>query len=83
VASVEKILQEMRNNPKGIRFNDLKKVCEHYFGDYTVSGSHHVFRTGLKNNPRVNIQSRGGYGKDYQVRQTIVAIDEKKGERHV
>ena len=32
MASIAEILREMDNNPKGIRFKDLCKVCEHYFG---------------------------------------------------
>lgn len=32
MSGMAKILKEMRSNPEGIRFSDLKKVCEYYFG---------------------------------------------------
>ena len=31
MASVDSIVAKMRLNPKGIRFADLCKVCDHYF----------------------------------------------------
>jgi hypothetical protein len=32
VTEIEDILAQMRKNPKGIRFNDLCRVCNCYFG---------------------------------------------------
>jgi hypothetical protein len=32
VTELEDILAQMRKNPKGIRFNDLCRVCNFYFG---------------------------------------------------
>jgi len=40
VAKAETILQRMRNNPNDIRFTDLVKVCDHYFGTPRQKGSH-------------------------------------------
>jgi hypothetical protein len=31
-ASLEDLVAAMKDNPKGVRFADLYKVCEHYFG---------------------------------------------------
>ena len=46
VASVDKIIADMRDNPKNVRYEDLNKVCEHYFGSpRTTGGSHAVFKT--------------------------------------
>ena len=46
MSSIEKILREMKLNPKGVRFSDLKQVCEHYFGTPRQSGSSHcVYKT--------------------------------------
>lgn len=46
MGGIEKILREMKLNPKGVRFSDLKKVCEHYFGTPRQSGSSHcVYKT--------------------------------------
>jgi len=76
VASTEDILAKMRRNPKGIRFNELCKVCEHYFGKPRKSGSsHRVYKTPWAGDPRVNIQSSRGKAKAYQVRQVLLAID--------
>ncbi|AGA32365.1 HicA family toxin-antitoxin system, toxin component [Thioalkalivibrio nitratireducens DSM 14787] len=76
MASVEKILARMREEPKNIRFVDLKKVCEAYFGVPRQSGtSHLVFKTPWPGDPRVNIQNAGGQAKPYQVRQVLQAIE--------
>lgn len=74
--SVDQILKAMRANPQGIAFNDLKAVCEHYFGmPRHGGGSHIVFRTPWPGDPRVNIQNDKGKAKAYQVRQVLKAID--------
>lgn len=76
MANVEEILHQMRRNPKGVRFNDLAKVCEHFFGAPRQSGSSHkVFKTPWQGDPRVNIQNSKGKAKPYQVRQVLQAID--------
>ena len=76
MASTADILAKMRRNPKGIRFNELCKVCEHYFGKPRKSGSsHRVYKTPGAGDPRVNIQSSRGKAKAYQVRQVLLAID--------
>ena len=84
MAALEKILAKMREEPKGIRFADLKKVCEAYFGSSRQSGtSHLIFKTPWPGDPRVNIQNAGGQAKPYQVRQVLKAIDklENRDER--
>lgn len=66
----------MRGSPQGIRFGDLYKVCEYYFGEpRQTSGSHAVFTTPWPGDPRVNIQNDKGKAKAYQVRQVLKAID--------
>lgn len=65
----------MRSNPRNVRYADLFKVCEHYFGQARSSGSSHaVFRTPWAGDPRVNIQNDHGKAKEYQVRQVLAAI---------
>ena len=65
----------MRRNPKGIRFADLCKVCEHYFGTpRQKASSHRVYRTPWQGDPRVNIQNAKGKAKAYQVKQVLEAI---------
>ena len=76
MANVEKNVAGMRSNPKGIRFNDPKKVCESYFGPPRQnSASHCVYKTPWQGDPRVNIQSKKGMAKAYQVKQVLLAID--------
>jgi hypothetical protein len=65
----------MKRNPKGVRFKDLCKVCDQYFGEARQMGSSHcVYRTPWQGDPRVNIQNAKGKAKPYQVRQVLQAI---------
>lgn len=76
MASVERIVAKMRQNPQGVRFTDLCKVCDYYFGEPRQSGSsHRVYKTPWRGDPRVNIQNSKGNAKAYQVRQVLKAID--------
>lgn len=76
VASIAELVSAMRRNQQNIRYQDLKKVCEHYFGQPRQSGtSHAVFKTPWPGDPRVNIWNDKGKGKAYQVRQVLKAID--------
>jgi hypothetical protein len=69
------ILRQLRRNPEGVRFRDLCRVCEHYFGTPRVSGtSHRVYRMPWQGDPRVNIQNAKGMAKSYQVKQVLLAI---------
>ena len=82
MAAVEKIVEQMRREPAGLRFGDLLKVCEKFFGKPRVTGSSHViFKTPWPGDPRVNIQNDRGKAKTYQVRQVLLAIDKLEGER--
>ncbi len=65
----------MKRNPKGVRFNDLAKVYDQYFGKPRQAGSsHRVYKTPWQGDPRVNIQNAKGKAKPYQVRQVLQAI---------
>jgi hypothetical protein len=76
MAKVEEIVAKMRRNPKGIRFRDLCKVCDFYFGESRQTGSsHRVYKTPWPGDSRVNIQNAGGMAKACQVRQVVKAID--------
>jgi len=71
----------MGENPRGIRFTELRKICEYLFGEPRQSGSSHcVFKTPWPGDPRVNIQNHKGKAKPYQVRQVLDAIQLLKGE---
>jgi len=78
MSSTAKILADMKINPKGIRFNDLQKVCVYYFGKPRQSSSSHcVYKTPWLGDPRVNIQNSNSNGKAkyYQVKQVLLAIE--------
>jgi hypothetical protein len=76
MASLAEILKSMRGNPAGVRFADLCKVCDHYFGQARQSrGSHRVYKTPWIGDPRVNIQNSKGQAKAYQVKQVLKAIE--------
>ena len=79
MASVEKLLTAMRANPQNVRYVDLHKVCEHFFGEARRSGgSRAVFKTPWPGDPRANIQNSNGQAKASQVRQVMAAIDKKE-----
>lgn len=72
---IPKIVDAMRRSPGNVRYADLFKVCQHYFGEARSSGSSHaVFKTPWAGDPRVNIQNDHGKAKEYQVRQVLAAI---------
>ena len=76
MGAVEKILEQMRSEPANVRFADLQRVCESFFGKPRQSGSSHtVYKTPWPGNPRVNIQNDKGKAKPYQVRQVLLAIE--------
>lgn len=73
---LDRMLRQMHANPAGVKFADLKKVCEIHFGKPRQAGnSHCVFKTPWPGNPRVNIQNQKGKAKAYQVRQVLKAIE--------
>ena len=79
VPSIDKLVEAMRENPQNIAYNDLYRVCEHYFGKPRQDGtSHAVFKTPWPGDPRVNVQNDKGKAKAYQVRQVLKAIDKKE-----
>jgi hypothetical protein len=79
MADVEKILDQMRREPAGLRFVDLMKVCEKFFGKPRQTASSHIlFKTPWPGDPRINIQNDKGKAKAYQVRQVLLAIEKLK-----
>ena len=68
-------LQRLRNNPRGIRFSELTRICDRYFGRPRQSGSHLIYPMLWSGDPRVNLQNRRGMAKAYQIRQVIRAIE--------
>lgn len=80
MSALEKVMAEIKNNPRQARFEDVKLVCTHVFGSPRIHGSHYVFKTPWSGDPRVNIQNRKGYVAPYQVKQVLAAIERWRKE---
>ncbi len=83
MAATDKILWQMRESPKNVRFDDLSRVCRKYFGEPRQNGtSHRIYKTPWAGDPRVNIQKGdSGKAKHYQVQQVVEAIDRLEAEK--
>jgi hypothetical protein len=76
MAKIEDIVIGMKRNPKNVRFVDLCKVCENYFGKPRNRGSSHmIYKTPWQGDPRINIQNNKGKAKAYQVKQVLLALE--------
>ena len=76
MTKIKDILVQMNRNPKDVRFSDLCKVCDHYFGIPRQGGSsHRIYRTPWRGDPRINIQNKRGKAKAYQVKQVLLALE--------
>jgi predicted RNA binding protein YcfA (HicA-like mRNA interferase family) len=83
MSKVDDLVAEMRQNPKGVRFVDLCKVCDFYFGEARQKGSsHRIYKTPWPGDPRVNIQDHEGMAKAYQVKQVLRAIERLEAQGH-
>lgn len=81
MASIEDLLERARRSPADVRFADLVRIAQHFFGEPRTTGSSHVvFSMPWQGDPRVNIQSQRGMAKPYQVRQVLKAIDRLREE---
>lgn len=80
MTQIKKLLAKLKRNPNDVKFDDLAKVCDHYFGEPRQQGtSHRVYKTPWNGDPRVNIQNKKGKAKPYQVRQVLAAINKLEG----
>ena len=84
MATIKDILRQLKKNPANVRFADLSKVCDHYFGKARQSGSsHRIYKTPWQGDPRVNIQNSKGKAKAYQVKQVLKAIERLEVENAI
>ena len=83
MTAILKVLDQMPPEPANVRFSDLKKVCQEFFGKPRQDGtSHAIFKTPWAGDPRINIQDDKGKAKPYQVRQVLLAIQKLEDMRH-
>jgi hypothetical protein len=81
---VEDLIEKMKQNPKGIRFQELCKVCDSIFGEARQkSSSHRIYKLPWQGDPRVNIQNDKGMAKAFQVRQVLKAIERLEAQSNV
>ncbi|MCE5209012.1 MAG: toxin HicA [Chloroflexi bacterium] len=84
MTKINAILAAMKQNPKGVSFNDLCKVCDYYFGEPRQTGSsHRIYKTPWRGDPRINIQNDKGMAKFYQVNQVLMAIKKLEEKENV
>ena len=68
------------SNLKGVRFRELLAICERYFGQPRIRGSHHIFKMPWRGDPRINLQAAGEMAKPYQVRDVVKALARLQGD---
>ena len=75
LSQFEKLLLRIRNNPKSVRFEEIRKVLTKYGYECTQpngGSSHYRFR---KNGLILTVPKHGAYVKEIYVRQVIAALD--------
>jgi hypothetical protein len=76
-SSQNKLLEKARNNPAGLRFKELQRLCEVVGMKLArVKGSHFIY---IHENPTFAIslqEMRDGKAKSFQVKQLLDKIDE-------
>jgi len=64
---------------KNFPFDLLYQICNHYFGESRIKGSHHTYKTGFQSScARITIQPDNGdksKAKAYQVKQVRNAVE--------
>ena len=82
MVDIQKILVKMRLSPFNVRFGDICRVCDNYFGEPIQKGtSHRIYKVSWIYPPLINVQNFKGKAKDYQVRQVLNAVDKLEEEK--
>lgn len=78
MAKLRKLWEKARNNPNGVRYEDICGLAAAFgFALKGGKGSHRVYtKAGV--NGILNFQNVGGMAKPYQVRQFLKMVEEKK-----
>ena len=81
------IIQTMKDknpleNLQNVLFADLLKICKKYFGKPRIRGSHYIFKTPWKGDPRINLQKVDKMAKFYQVRDVKKAIEKIEAKKN-
>lgn len=82
MTKIDDLLWILKRNPKDVRFSDLCKICDHYFGEpRQQKSSHRIYKTPWQGDPRINIQNYKDKAKAYQVKQVLLAIEKLEVSR--
>jgi len=81
MSRLDKLLAKIEASPNNVRFSDLCKVCDSFFGRARQRGtSHRIYKTPWADDPRINIQEKRGMAEAYQVRQVLAAVRRMREE---
>lgn len=73
---IDDLLIKVKRNPRDVRFSELCKICDSFFGKpKQKKSSHRIYKMPWQVDPRVNIQNYKGKAKIYQVKQVLLAIE--------
>jgi len=76
MTKIDDLLIKVQRNPKDVRFSELCKICDHFFGEpRQKKSSHRIYKMPWQGDPRVNIQNYKGKAKVYQVKQVLLAVE--------
>ena len=76
MTKVDDLLVQMKRNPKDVRFSELCRICNHFFGEpRQKKSSHPIYKTPWQGDPRVTIQNDKEKARAYQVKQVLLAIE--------
>lgn len=77
--NIDDAISELEEASYNVRFARLVTLCETHFGKARVKGSHHIFKTPWRGEPRLNLQKgEGGKAKAYQVDDVLDALRKLK-----
>jgi len=68
------------DSPCNVSFEDLLVICRKLFGGPRIRGSHHIFKTPWRGDPRINLQKEGKMAKPYQVRDVKRAMEKLEAQ---
>jgi hypothetical protein len=74
--------KNLLENVQNVLFADLLKICKKYFGKPRIRGSHYIFKTPWKGDPRINLQKVDKMAKSYQVRDVKKAIEKMEAQKN-
>jgi hypothetical protein len=74
--------KNLLENVQHVLFADLLKICKKYFGKPRIRGSHYIFKTPWKGDPRINLQKVDKMAKSYQVRDVKKAVEKMEAQKN-